>query len=335
MTSDASAYRGVVPPVSDGAPRPLWSVVIPVFNCAGYLRETLAAVLSQDPGPDSMQIEVMDDHSDDDPEAIVAALAHGRVHYFRQPHNVGITKNFHTGIMRARGRLIHLLHGDDYVLPGFYSKLQAAFEQRPDLGAAFSRHLFVDGNGKHVGTSDLEQMQSGVLDNALERLALEQRIMTPSIVVKREVYERLGTFDSRLICAEDWEMWVRVAANFPVWYEVEPLAAYRLHLNSNTGRHTHSAEDVRYTRMAIDLFARYLPPERADDIARRARATYALTAIRQAHAMWNAGDRAGARAQLREARALSHSPRVLRALIGFAARAILPLRARTGETSDA
>ncbi len=335
MTSDACAYRGVVPLVSDGAPRPLWSVVIPVFNCAQYLPETLAAVLSQDPGPDSMQIEVIDDHSNDDPAAVVAELAHGRVHYFRQPHNVGITRNFHTGITRTRGRLIHLLHGDDYVLPGFYAKLQAAFEERPDLGAAFCRHIFVDGKGTRVGMSDPEQTQSGVLSNALERLALEQRIVTPSIVVKREAYERLGAFDTRLICAEDWEMWVRVAAHFPIWYEVEPLAAYRMHVNSNTGRHIRRAEDMRYTRMAIDLFTPYLPPENAGDIARRARATYALTAIRQAHAMWDAGDRAGAKAQLREARALSRSPRVLLALIGFAARAILSLRMRTGETSDA
>ena len=43
--------------------------------------------------------------------------------------------------------------------------------------------------------------------------------MTPCIVVRRSVYEELGGFDDRLACAEDWEMWVRVAARFPVYYE--------------------------------------------------------------------------------------------------------------------
>ena len=78
--------------------------------------------------------------------------------------------------------------------------------------------------------------------------------MTPSIVVRRDVYEALGGFDDRLRCSEDWEMWVRIAARYPVWYETEPLALYRMHANSNTGRHVRTAEDIRYTREAIDLF---------------------------------------------------------------------------------
>lgn len=75
-------YRATIPPVPDGTPRPLWSVMIPTYNCAKYLRETLASVLVQDPGPDVMQIEVVDDHSTkDDPEAVVKELAGDRYTY--------------------------------------------------------------------------------------------------------------------------------------------------------------------------------------------------------------------------------------------------------------
>ncbi len=330
--TDASRHRAAVPPVPDGTLRPLWSVVIPTFNCARFLRETLAGVLAQAPGPDAMQIEVIDDHSSDDPGAVVAEVGGGRVEFFRQPRNLGHTRNFHTGLTRARGQLVHLLHGDDAVLPGFYARLKAGFAARPDIGAAFCRHYFIDESGRRIGISDPEQGESGVLDDGLERLALEQRIMTPSIVVRRRAYETLGAFDDRLVCAEDWEMWVRVAAHFPVWYEAEPLAAYRMHADSNTGRHTRSAEDIRYTRMAIDLFTPYLPPARAKEIARRARATYALAAIRNARALWHAGDREGANAQLREALALSRSWRVMRATLGLVARGAWP--ARSGARGD-
>jgi glycosyltransferase involved in cell wall biosynthesis len=65
------AYRAVIPLVADGIVRPRWSVMIPTHNCARYLRETLTSVLAQDPGPDVMQIEVVDDHSTkDDPEQV-------------------------------------------------------------------------------------------------------------------------------------------------------------------------------------------------------------------------------------------------------------------------
>jgi glycosyltransferase involved in cell wall biosynthesis len=296
--------------------RPVWSVMIPTYHCARYLGETLCSVLAQDPGPDAMQIEVIDDHStQDDPESVVREVGCGRVGFFRQPANVGITRNFATCLTRSRGRLVHLLHGDDLVRDGFYASLQRAFDADPEIGAAFCRQVFIDGNGDWIDLSPVEQPRSGRLEGGLERLATEQRIMTPSIVVRRNVYEALGAFDDRLRCSEDWEMWVRIASRYPVWYETEPLALYRMHANSNTGRHVRTAEDIRYTRDAIDLFAAHLPPTRAADIVRTAKQRYALAAIRTARSLLATRDFEGARAQLVEALRLSRSPRVLASLL--------------------
>ena len=60
-----------------GTDRPRWSVMIPTYNCADHLRAALAGVLAQDPGPEEMQIEVVDDASEDDPESVVAELGGG------------------------------------------------------------------------------------------------------------------------------------------------------------------------------------------------------------------------------------------------------------------
>jgi glycosyltransferase involved in cell wall biosynthesis len=325
MSDDAAPYRPRVPPVAEVA-RPLWSVMIPTFNCANYLGDTLRSVLAQDPGSAIMQIEVIDDCSTDHPEQVVQDVARGRVQFYRQPKNVGIAQNFYTCIARSRGHLVHLLHGDDGVLDGFYARLQEAFAHHPNIGAAFCRHFFINSKGERLSISALEQSVSGILDNWLERLAEEQRIMTPSIVVRRAAYEALGTFDSRLVCAEDWEMWVRIAARYPVWYEVEPLAMYRMHESSNTGRHMHTAADIRYTRLAIDMFKPYLPAGRAESIARQAREVYALSAIDNARALWRTQDRIGAVAQLREALKLSHSLKVITALARFFVRHLVVSR---------
>jgi glycosyltransferase involved in cell wall biosynthesis len=286
--------------------------MIPTYHCARFLHQTLEGVLAQDPGPEMMQIEVVDDRSVlDDPAAVVAEVARGRVAFYRQPRNVGHTKNFETCLRRARGKVVHLLHGDDYVLDGFYHKLQQAFEAQPEIGAAFCRQIFMDDAGNWEAYSPLEQPASGILNNGLERLALEQRIMTPSIVVHRDVYERLGGFDSRLSCTEDWEMWVRIAAQYPIWYETEPLAAYRMHPDSNTGRHVRNGDDMRYTRMAIEIFRTYLPQAKAGKISRSARETYALSALDKAYSLFLKGDLTAMGIQVREAICLSYSPRVI------------------------
>ena len=310
MIAGASA-RAIVAPVPDGIARPRWSVMIPTFNCARYLRETLACVLAQDLGPERMQIEVVDDASGDDPASVVAEVGQGRVALFRQPTNQGHILNFAACLNRARGEIVHLLHGDDLVLPGFYQALDRGFED-PEVGAAFCRWRVIDSAGIVTGTAEAEQERPGCLEDGLARLASEQRIVTPSIAVRRSVYENLGGFDPRLICAEDWEMWVRIAAHYPIWYEPAVLAAYRTHHDSNTGRHFRNAEELRYSRMAIRLFRPLLPPRREAAIRRGALNAYAKSALANAEEFARNGDRKSMRAHLAAALHLRPSPRVLR-----------------------
>ena len=260
-------------PVKNGILRPLWSVMIPTHNCAAYLRETLASVLAQDPGANIMQIEVVDDCSTrDNPAEVVEELGRGRVEFYRQSNNQGYISNFETCLQRSRGYLIHLLHGDDYVRAGFYSNLQRAFDAKPEIGAAFCRCLYIDEQGDWQGLSPLEQSTSGLVTDWLEKIAAGQRLAPPSVVVRREVYERLGGFNRRLSCAgEDWEMWVRIATRYPFWFEVEPLAAYRMkRAGSLTAGSSASGKLARDMRKATEIVESYLPDYLPRSSARRA-----------------------------------------------------------------
>jgi glycosyltransferase involved in cell wall biosynthesis len=318
--------RSAVVPLADAA-RPRWSVMIPTYNCARYLEAALRSVLAQDPGPAAMQIEVVDDHSTaDDPEEVVARLGGGRVAFHRQPENVGVVGNLNTCLQRSRGELVHLLHGDDLVLEGFYRTLDDRLRKHPDAGAAYCRHLYVDEQGRRLDVAPLEPASSGILMEGARFLAAEQRIMTPSIVVRRSVYERLGGFDDRLACAEDWEMWVRVATRFPVYYEERPLACYRLHGSSNTGRNLRDGKSLDYTRLAIELFASYFEPAQRRAVKRTAFSRYATSGLETARSLHSQGDAAAARAQLRVVWRLEKSPRtaagIARVVAGSLARRV-------------
>lgn len=275
--------------------------MIPTYNCVAYLGETLRSVLEQDQGRGRMQIEVIDDASTNDPAAVVKAIGKGRVGFFRQPRNVGHIRNFQTCLERSRGRIVHILHGDDAVAPGFYRALEAGFEARPDIGAAFCRSVYMDEHGRRGNLSESVINLPGPVPSALEKLARKQVIMTPSIAVRREAYECLGGFDSRLKCSEDWEMWIRIAARYPIWHEPAPLAFYRMHADSNTGRHLRSAQDMAFTRMAIDMFAAYLPDDARERVVASARHTYAQSCLDRAKALGRERDPAGMRAHLAEA----------------------------------
>jgi len=321
--SPHARYRDKVDPRPAGEDTPFWSVMIPSYNCGDYLRLTLASVLAQDPGADKMQIEVVDDCSEDgDPAGIVADFGHGRVGYLRQPRNVGHIANFHTCIQRARGRVVHILHGDDLVEPGFYAALEDGFLSDPLIGAAFCRATYIDADGREMGRTEVEAETAGPMANGLARLAREQRIMTPSIAVRREVYRELGGFDRRLKCSEDWEMWVRIAAFHPIWYEPRPLAKYRMHQNSNTGRHLRSAGDMAYTRRAIEIFADYLTPQMRRTVVPQARRAYARSSLDMARNMLRLGEKRAAWAQVWQAVRFDASPEVLLSAAKIVARSI-------------
>jgi len=283
-------HRATILPVPSEVQRPLWSVMIPTYNCAEYLRETLASVLAQDLDPDLMQIEVIDDCStQDDPKAVVEELGKGRVEFYRQPQNVGYIKNFETCVQRSRGHLVHLLHGDDRVRPGFYQKLQQGFEQSPDIGAAFCRCIYMEPDGHWEALTNLEQRTSGIIENWLEKIATGQRLLTPSAVVRRQVYEKLGGFDTRFICTgEDWEMWVRIATSYPVWYEAEPLAEYRVRrpgsLSGNTTRSGRFSQDMIIATEIIESYLpRYVSNEESKRLIKQARKLSAFWALEAAN----------------------------------------------------
>ena len=296
--------------------RPFWSVMVPTYNGDELLRETLASVLAQDPGPERMQIEVVDDHSTrTNPEAAVRDIAGTRIAYYRQPSNVGHVANFNTCLRRSRGMVVHVLHDDDLVRGGFYRGLEPVFQDYPEVGAAFTRHIYADPAGHWRGFSPLERRSAGVLSGWLRVLASGMRLTTPAITIRRSVFEELGGFDPRIRGGEDWEMYVRIATRYPVWFDPEPLAVYRYarpgSLTGDAVGTTRLVEDLlRVTDFIEEYLSLYLPENEASQALDEARTLYGRWSLetlprlvrarqwRAAAAGMNVGLRAGPTARM-------------------------------------
>lgn len=241
-------------PVQNCTNRPLWSVMIPTYNCANLLRQTLRSVLAQDPGAEKMQIEVVDDVSvKDDPESVVREVGGNRVGFFRNPQNLGAVPNFNQCINRSNGQLIHILHGDDFVLPGFYRSFEDVFEKNADINVVACRSFIVDESSEIDSiTPRLKTLEDG--GHLLSPLRMGCPLQTPSVVVKRAFYESHGGFDERLIHTADWEMWLRsfffgkgIAIN-------TVLACYRTFSENDSSRLAKAGENVRdYRRLELVL----------------------------------------------------------------------------------
>ncbi|MEB3282275.1 MAG: glycosyltransferase [Lyngbya sp.] len=297
--------------------QPFWSVIVPTYKPnREYLTQTLKSILNQSLAIEEMQIEIVDDCSpDEDLEPFVKQIAGNRISFYRQPRNLGLIGNWNDCIQRAKGKWVHILHQDDLVLPEFYHKLRELLEEYPQAGAGFCRHYYVDAEGKQRSISALEQENSGILDNWIERIAVMQRVQFASIVVKRSVYETLGGFSQDAGSAADWEMWKRIAAHYSVVYEPQPLACYRLHSSSESSRLISVGENITDTLKAIEISHSYLPPEKAETLSKQAREHYAFYALNTAKQMLGVEDEKAAIAQIKAALKCSQSQQVKEAII--------------------
>jgi glycosyltransferase involved in cell wall biosynthesis len=222
-----------------------------------------------------MQIEVVDDYSTkDDPAAVVRELSPDRrIGFHRQPKNGGATNTFNTCISRSRGQLVHILHGDDFVLPGFYSAVEEARRQNPSLSAFFTRGLIVDQGGSiECLTPRSPALEKARFDSA--PLWAANCIPTPGVVITRAFYEQQGGFLSQLCHVADWEMWCRVLDHGGGVLVNIPLVAYRQFPGNDTGRLAATGENLLdYLRLASILQERhrsFTPSPIIADVSRRA-----------------------------------------------------------------
>lgn len=311
-----------ISPLNSNLKRPFWSVMIPTFNKVHYLEQTLRSVLEQAPGEDEMQIEVINDCPDSavqaELEAIVKKVGGNRIKFYRHSQlNIGQTAIFNLCLERAQGQWIHLLHDDDFVLPGFYQTLRNIIEKEPKIGAAFCRHYYVDSENHQRSISTLERETPGILENWIERIAVSQRIQPSSMVVKRSIYEQLGGFCPQAKSAADWEMWTRISAHYPIAYEPQILAAYRLHLSSWTSRLIQGGENITDTLKSIEISQSYLLENQAIDLSNQAKEHYGLYAISTAQQMLTQGDAKAVIAQIQAALNCSQSDIVKQAIIAL------------------
>jgi glycosyltransferase involved in cell wall biosynthesis len=310
--------------VPSGKRRPRWSVMLTVYRRTAFLEQALRSVLAQAPGPEEMQIEVVSDGTDDpmqsEIEAMVRSIAGDRVVLYRHANRAGQPEIFNVCVRRARGLWVHLLHDDDWVAPGFYEVLYKGVLQAPEIGAAFCRHTYVDEEGRSLRLSLLERETPGTIEDWLNRIGCSCRLQTPSVVVRREAYERMGGYCPQAKSVFDWEMWLRLAVHYPVWYEPQPLAFFRQSRGSESARLGADGRQIADTRAVIEIARSYVPIATADTLSRRAGEHYALWAFELARRQIETGNLAGAMANLGEGILCSHSDEVTHALFSLLSR---------------
>ncbi|MCW1967578.1 MAG: glycosyltransferase [Anaerolineae bacterium] len=192
---------------------PLVSILIPAYNQAQFLTETLSSALEQD--YDSLEVIIADDGSRDESAAVIADFARRypeRLVPILGETNVGVTKNYNRGLRHCRGKYVALQGGDDVLLPGKIAAQVAWMEADPRRALC----------GHDVEVFDSASGQT--LYRWTERIAMRQgqsgydavrfgHLMPGTSTMMRACYLPTTGCDERIPIASDWKLWVDLLTN--------------------------------------------------------------------------------------------------------------------------
>jgi hypothetical protein len=192
--------------ILDERQQPLVSVVIPAYQAAGRIRETLDSVFAQT--YPNFEVVLVNDGSPDTEALEQAIRSYGeRLIYIRQ-ENRGPSGARNTAIRAARGKYIACLDSDDIYLPEHLARLVPLLEERA-LDLVYSDSDFVR-NGMHVGRAFERQPQSPPV--TFEKLLSEEcGVTTSAMVASRQAMMDAGLFDEHYRRSEDFDLWVRMS----------------------------------------------------------------------------------------------------------------------------
>jgi GT2 family glycosyltransferase len=248
-----------------------WSIMIPVGDQRTFLAKALKSLVDQDLDPATTQIEVVDDSDRPDIRSIVASFPKLQINYFKQPSRVSAAGNFNTCVQRAQNGLVHILHDDDRVFPGFYATYGEYARRYPDVGLIAGRSRVVRSDGTVIRTTPFYQELARPSTNE-EPFYYYADIQASAVVVRKSCYACCGGFDPRLGYLLDREMWIRAIRSCGGVMHNKVLACWTVHGRSITATYQEQGADAEEAMQFVEIVKKFSPNIRKEPFGRIYRA---------------------------------------------------------------
>lgn len=199
-------------------------MIVPAYNAHETLAETIDSVLNQ--SIDELECIIVNDGSTDGTDEVALSYTDHRIVYYEQ-NNLERSVARNIGAALSSGFYLAFLDADDIWLPTKLEKQVQLLQSQGNLGLVYCDVIYFDGETKEdIGAfSQMTKLERG---SVFERLLWKGNfIQSPTPVIRREVFDRVGGYDPSLVPLEDWDLWLRITRMYPVDYIPLPLARYR------------------------------------------------------------------------------------------------------------
>jgi glycosyltransferase involved in cell wall biosynthesis len=209
---------------------PQISVVLPVFNGAKYLRQSIDSVLSQ--SLNDFELIIRDDGSNDNSPQIIQSYDDSRIRVIESTGNLGIFGSINLLIGHCKSPFIHLWAQDDIMNPDCLETCLAFHQQHSNIAFSFSFSSSINDKGEVIreGSNNGKRIVVGPEDSIPVFIiygCIPGNIST--VTLNKSVILKEGLFNSELSFVGDFDMWVRLSSKYLIGKIQEPLVQIRIH----------------------------------------------------------------------------------------------------------
>lgn len=207
------------------------AVIIPCYNRAALLARAVDSVLAQTTPPD--EIIVVDDGSTDTTASLIRTRYGAKVQYIHQV-NTGVSAARNNGIRAAHADWLTFLDSDDEWLPEKLDQQWRVIQSEPHCWIVHGDEIWIR-DGHRVNPMAKHAKCGGMIYQHCLPLCA---ISPSAVMIHREVFTAIGLFDESLPVCEDYDLWLRITARYPVHYIPRALIVkYGGHADQLSRRH--------------------------------------------------------------------------------------------------
>lgn len=205
---------------------PKISVVMPNYNCARFLRESIESVLAQTFS--DFEFIIIDDGSTDDSWEIILdqAKKDNRIKVVRNEKNLKICETLNRGIDMAKGEYIARMDSDDTANPNWLETVFNFMEkpENEEVGVCGANFFLIDENGKKIGEKKFPETD----DDCRKSFWFRNPFGHNTVLIRKKCFLDFGGYDKNFIYAEDLELWMRFGQKYKFYNIQEYLVKYRI-----------------------------------------------------------------------------------------------------------
>lgn len=231
----------------NGKIKPKVTVIMSAYNAERYVGEAIKSVLNQT--LKNFELIIINDNSKDGTKKEIKKFKDKRIKYFEHSYNKGKSHAVNFAFKITNGKYVCIFDADDIMVNYKLEVCAKILDRNPDIGLVYGGAWIIDEESSITGPLFFPSRAKRNINDpfpdlkfSMAKLKKGALFSQGSTLFRMEAIRKVGGLDEKLMVAEDWDLWIRIAEKYKFYYEPVPMYLYRINpkgllsqaLNANT-----------------------------------------------------------------------------------------------------